>query len=317
MNSSPKVGIIIVARNTIEKTRKCLVSVCKSTYPYFQIIVVDNGSKPPLSSIFSESFPDIEFIPNQANLGFAAGCNQGLKYARDQGNELFFILNNDAYIEADAIMHLVSAFEKRPNLGIVSAKINYSEEPDRIWTVGEKVSNLTYDVISRRQNTKDIGQWEDFHYIDYVPFCGVVITLAVFESVGFLDEDFFAYYEDMDYCLRSRKAGFKIGMTPRAHILHDVATTSGGVNSPAYRFWMGQSTGRYFRKYCRGLRMSIVFPLKCFSLMRNTLKLAWSGNWKAIIAYWHGWMLGWSSGTAKNPLPKWLTGTMETGQCPH
>ena len=314
MHQSQRVSIIIVARDTVEKTERCLASVRESTYPNFRIIVVDNGSKPTLTSIFSSSFPDVEFIQNPDNLGFAVGCNQGLKYARAQGDELFFILNNDAYVAADALSNMVSAFDNRPELGIVTAKIYYTHTPERIWTVGERISNWTYDVISRYSNTRDIGQWEDFHYIDYAPFCGILMNRAVLESVGFLDESFFAYYEDMDYCVRTRKAEFKLGMEPRAHIYHDVASTSGGMDSPAYRYWMGQSTGRYFRKHCMGFRMVIVFPLKCYSLIRNTIELSRSGNWKAIAAYWHGWILGWTKRTAKNPLPKWLMDTKKTGR---
>jgi GT2 family glycosyltransferase len=128
----------------------------------------------------------------------------------------------------------------------------------------------------------------------------------VIERVGFLDEGFFLYYEDMDYCRRARLAGYRMRLQPGALIWHAVSASTGGLETPVKRYWLAQSSGRYFRKHGGGPRLLLIVPFRLASAFKTTIRLLLNRRGDVARAYWAGLFAGWRSGEATTPPPAWL-----------
>ena len=303
-SSSLPVTIIIVAWNQLDKTLACLAAVAAGDYANARVLLVDNGSVPPLAEAIHARFPAVAVLRLPRNLGFAGGYNAGLREALSGPADLYLLLNNDTLPAADALSHLMACLAGAPDVGLATAKIYYAADPRRIWTVGANL-NIFLDLKDGGQGQLDGGQWPTAwdapRDVDFAPFCAVLLRRAVFEEVGLLDEEFFLYYEDMDYCRRMRRAGWRIRLCPDAHVWHDISASSGGRDSPTERYWMAQSSGRYFRKHGRGPRMALIIPFRLLSALKMTVRLLVAGKREALRAYWVGLLIGWRTGRAVTP----------------
>lgn len=293
----PPVAVIIVAWNQLDKTLACLEAVAAFDYPAFRVLLIDNGSDQPLAEPVMARFPAVEVARLPRNLGFAGGYNTGLRRALAGDGAFFLLLNNDTLPSPDALSMLVDALNSAADAGLVTAKVFYAAEPDRIWTVGANL-NVFLDLKDGGQGQLDAGQWDAPRDVDFAPFCAVLGRREMFEQVGLLDEGYFLYYEDMDYCRRARQAGWRIRLQPNARVLHDVSASSGGRHSPMERYWMAQSSGRYFRKHGRGPRMLLIAPFRLASAIKMTARLLVAGKREALRAYWRGLLVGWRTGRA-------------------
>ena len=291
-SSSPPVTIIIVAWNQLDKTLACLEAVAAGDYTDTRVLLVDNGSQPPLTEAIQARFPAVGVLRLPRNVGFAGGYNAGLRHALNGAAGLFLLLNNDTLPAPDALRYLVSCLHNAPDVGLVTAKIYYAAEPSRIWTVGANL-NVFLDLKDGGQGQIDAGQWAAPRDMDFAPFCAVLLRREVIEQVGLLDEGFFLYYEDMDYCRRMRRAGWRLRLCPQAQVRHDVSASSGGRDSPMERYYMAASSGRYFRKHGRGPRMLLIVPFRLFSALKMTVRLLAAGKRDALRAYWRGLRAGW------------------------
>jgi GT2 family glycosyltransferase len=313
--TAPPLAIIITAWNQLEKTLACLESVVAQTYPHFQLILVDNGSTADFGAKIAACFPAVTLIRNKTNLGFAGGYNMGLRAALSGESEFFFLLNNDTLLAPDCLEHLVTCLQTRSDVGAVTAKLyyahTYERETQRIWSVGNRLHPLWLERTNGGDDQLDDGRWESVLEIDFVPFCGVLLRREVIEQVGLLDEQFFLYYEDMDYCLRLRRAGFQLLLCPAAKIWHDVSTSSGGRDSPLKRYWLAQSSGRYFRKHGRGWRMLLILPFRLGSALKTSAGYLRRHRWQLLRAHWNGLLTGWWTGQAVAPPPAWLTRSLD------
>jgi len=304
---SAHVVVIITAWNEVEKTAACLETAVVQTHPHFTLLLVDNGSDPPLAPLIQPRFPQVEIVRNPRNLGFAGGYNVGLRRALAQGAAYCFLLNNDTLLAPDCLAELVEEAQRAPDVGLVTAKIYYAGEPQRIWSVGNRLHPWLLEKRAGGDDDLDRGQWDAARDVDFAPFCGALLTFAAATQIGLLDEQFFLYYEDLDYCLRLRAGGWRLRCAPRAQIWHAVSSSSGGVGSPAERYWKAQSSGRYFRKHGRGARMLLIFPYRLASALRATLRLLAARRGRALRAYWLGLYRGWRSGIATTPPPPWVS----------
>lgn len=294
------VTLIIVAWNQLEKTIDCLETVAALNYPDFRVLLVDNGSEPPLAGAISARFPDVTMLRLPANLGFAGGYNAGLRHALEGDSRYFLLLNNDTLLRPDVLTKLVAEIERAAGIGLVTAKIYYAADPQRIWTVGANL-NVFLDLKDGGAGQIDTGQWDELRDIDFAPFCALLIRRETLAEVGLLDEGFFLYYEDMDYCRRAKAAGWRVRLRPDAHVYHDVSASSGGRDSPMERYWMAQSSGRYFRKHGRGPRLLLIIPFRLASALKMTARLLAQGKHEALRAYWAGLAVGWRTGQANTP----------------
>lgn len=304
--SEPPVAVIITAWNQVEKTLACLESVAAQTYPRFRIIVVDNGSAADFARQVMAKFPDVMLLRNETNLGFAGGYNSGIRQALQADDPYFLLLNNDTLLAPDCLANLVGCLEAKQAAAAATAKIYYHHEPQRIWSVGNGLHFVLLERTDGGDDQIDQGQWAAVQEIGFAPFCGILLRREAVKQVGLLDELFFLYYEDMDYSLRLREAGWRMVLCPNAHIWHDVSTSSGGPDSPLKRYWLAQSSGRFFRKHGRGWRMLLVFPFRLGSALKISGGYVRRRRWQLLRAHWSGLLIGWRTGRSTTPPPAWL-----------
>lgn len=303
---SPLVTIVILNWKQAEATVACLQSVSEQNYANLDTVVIDNGSGDGSVEVIRQAFPQVRLIANDKNLGFAMGVNQGIGAALENGADYVCLLNNDALLEPNGITELVAEAVSAENIGAVTATIYYEDERNRIWHIGgyERRWLLEIDHIGRGEI--DAGQLDAVETIDFAPMCCLLISRAVFETVGLLDEGFFVYYEDMDFARRVREAGFEMRLAHNAIVWHGVSLSSGGSGSSAERYWMALASGRYFRKHARWFQYPLIVPYRLASAVRTTGRLTGQRRFKAVVAYWLGLSRGWLTGNATQQPPQWL-----------
>jgi GT2 family glycosyltransferase len=286
---APLVVAVTVNWNRREDTLACLRSLAALSYPNVQILVVDNGSTDGSVAAIRTNFPQVEQILNRSNLGFAGGFNQGLRRALQLKADYVFILNNDTLAPSALLEPLVLAAGE-PDVGVTAPVIVYAADPTQIWSAGAGRNSLTLEL------TGDHGRGERLEAVmprEFVSGCAMLIKRVVLEQVDLLDERFFMYYEDSDYCLRVRRAGYRLLVVPGASLLHKVSLSSNGSDSQSERYWMGRSSVLFFRKHIHGWRWLPVMFWRSGSLIKTTLRLLMAGRADSARAYVVGVIDGW------------------------
>jgi GT2 family glycosyltransferase len=215
-----KTQVVVLNWNGCDMTANCLRSLLALRSDDFKILVIDNGSSDGSVEYLREQFPQVEVIPQGRNLGFAAGCNVGMKRALEDGAEYILLVNNDTKVAPDMLGELVCEAEKNPSAAVVSPKILHFDFPDLLWWAGGRYS-LWQGVpshVGRRE--RDRGQYDQAQLIDWATGCVMLLRCKALREVGLFDEQIFGNGEDLDLCLRVRERGWKIRYAPRAKVWH-------------------------------------------------------------------------------------------------
>jgi len=221
----PKVFIIILNWNGLKDTLECLDSVFKLDYVNFEVIVVDNGSTDNSVEVIRQTYPQVILIENRENLGYAGGNNIGIRYALKHGADYVWLLNNDTIVNPDSLTNLVEVAEKNKEVGILGSKIYYYDKRDILWFAGAYIDWNRAISPHIGLNQKDKGQYDIIMEVDRVTGCSMLVKRDVCDSVGLFDSDFFLYVEEVDWCVRAQKAGFKCIFVPTSIVYHKVSST--------------------------------------------------------------------------------------------
>lgn len=279
---------MVLAYNNLTDTLECLASLSRLTYPDYRVMVVDNGSTDDTATAIRTQYPQVEVIVIDRNRGFQGGSNFGLRQAFGSGTEYVFMLSNDTVVQPDTLDELMK-YAAPADVGLLAPKIYYFSEPERIWSVGGDCHPLTFEMTRKGDNQLDRGQWDRVLARDFLVGCALLIKRSLTDTIGLFDTGFYpAYYEDVDLCMRARRAGFRLLLVPSAKLWHKVARSHGGQGSPQERYLMARHSVRYFRKYVRGWRWLIVGPYRFGSALKTTLRLAGARRFDSIQAYWRG-----------------------------
>jgi hypothetical protein len=247
--SYPKASIIILNWNGLEDTIECLESLKKITYPNYEVIVVDNGSTGNDTQVIKEKFGDyIYLIQNDKNYGYTGGNNIGIRYAlANYQPDYFLILNNDTVVAPDFLTELVRVSETDADIGIAGPKIYYHHFPGRIQSVGALVNMQKGRASLIGCNEIDTGQYDTEQDVDYVEGCCLLVKRELIHKVGLLDESYFCYWDEADYCIRAKKAGYKIVYAPMAKVWH-----KGGISgkiSTLRCYYMARNNFKFVRRH--------------------------------------------------------------------
>ena len=249
MKRMPSVWIVILNWNNYEDTKECLLSLKSLNYKNYQVVLVDNGSIDGSGQKLQREFPDIHTIFNKENLGFAAGCNVGIKQALRQGADAVLLINNDAILKPFSLRAAVQLLFSDRSIGIVGGKILHYHDKRKIDSVG--VYRVIWPLcLAKSPGTGkfDEGQFELRREIIGVKGALMLIKRNVFETVGLLSEDFFLGGEDLDFCIRTKRAGFKMMYEPRFVAFHKVGDSHNEL-SPAYIYHNIISKQLLMKKY--------------------------------------------------------------------
>ncbi|HBG46739.1 MAG TPA: glycosyltransferase family 2 protein [Deltaproteobacteria bacterium] len=225
---SLKVYVVLLNWNGLKDTSECLESLEKAACPGLEIIVVDNGSTDGSLEALKKRFgAAVRFIENRTNLGFAGGCNAGLRQALSEGAEYVILLNNDTVVDADFARELLKAAETEPEAGIICSKIFFHDRPDVIWYAGAFFNERL--GWGRHRGYNDSGdKYRSTEETGRPTGCSMMVTRELCGKIGLFDEEYFCYCEDLDWGLRARKAGFKVLFAPASKVWHKVSSSSGG-----------------------------------------------------------------------------------------
>jgi hypothetical protein len=203
-----KIGIVTVTYNSADVLTEFLECISIQTYKDFQLYVIDNNSQDSTLEVLN-GFIEYEYhlIANSENLGVAAGNNQGIKAALDEGCEFVLLINNDTVFESKLIEKLVKAYQKYGS-SVITPKMMYYGDDDKIWYAGGFFKkNQGWLNYHRGQGEKDVGQYDFDDLVEYAPTCCTLIQKSVFENVGIMDEKYFVYFDDTDFFYRIVKSG--------------------------------------------------------------------------------------------------------------
>lgn len=210
MQNSPLVSVIIVNWNGLQYLDSCLQGLRKQSYKPFEIIVVDNGSIDGSLKFLEKNYPEVRVVINSFNKGFAGGNNDGIRVAK---GELLAFLNNDTVTHPEWMHHLVRIIQSSPKIAGVCGKIYSLDKPDKVLFTMPKINPYTGGAV---WVTLDQGSQP----VDYLSGNAMMVKRNVVTEIGEMDEEYFAYYEDTDWCARMIRAGYELTYVPDAIIWH-------------------------------------------------------------------------------------------------
>ena len=224
MKDWPSVAVIVINWNGVADTSECLESVRGITYPSYKTIVIDNGSSGDDACVLEERFGDTtQLIVSEKNLGFAGGCNLGIRHALATDADYVLLLNNDVVVQPTFLEELVRAAEGLPDAAVLCPKIYFHDHPTVICSTGGRVNPWAGTARQVGRGEEDRGQYEHVAERDYADGACMLIRREALERVGLLDEEYFAYWEETDWCARARDIGLKSYYVSKARIWHKTA----------------------------------------------------------------------------------------------
>ena len=221
-----KVAVIVVNWKKYDITSSCIESILNSTNSNFKIILVDNESDNKKVKNFKYK-KEIEIIQNKKNEGFSKANNIGIDYALKNNFDYTILINNDTIVEKNLIEVLLKTAQAN-NFSVVQPLIlKYSSK--EIWNAGGRINYFFGNFITRKKLGNSLNS--SLELTEWFTGCCCLFKTKIFKDIGKLDERFFAYYEDVDFSLRLKKYGYKIGFTSKTHIYHYESFSSISNNS--------------------------------------------------------------------------------------
>ena len=250
MKGNPLVSIISVNWNQSEMTHQMVKSLKEMTYDNVEIIIVDNGSTKGDLTPIKEEFADVKILRSEKNLGFAGGNN--IAFEQAQGKYIL-LLNNDTEVEHCLLEPIVGLMEEDDSIGIVSPKICFYDEPNRIQYAGaSSINPITSRGVKYGHKQEDTGEFTHIKQTDLANGACMMVRKDVIDQVGGLYEHYFLYYEEHDFCERAKKAGYKIYYCGVSNIYHKVSASTGQL-SALKTYYLNRNRLLFLRRNVTGL----------------------------------------------------------------
>jgi hypothetical protein len=248
-------SIVIVNWNTRDMLRDCLASIPRHAELKTEVIVVDNASEDDSGAMVAAEFPEVRLVQNGANLGFATATNQGLRLAR--GRHLL-LLNSDTLVLGDVLARSVRFMDEHPDVGMMGCKVlNEDGSTQMTCSLFPSFANLLLQTLglNRMQRPRWLRRYQmldwardDEREVEVISGCYLLARRATVEQIGLLDESFFLYGEETDWCRRCADAGWRLVFAPVGRIVHFGSGSSRKLN---YRrdLMLSEGTVRLHRKH--------------------------------------------------------------------
>lgn len=239
----PKVYVILVNYNGFKDTIECIESLQKIDYDNYKMIVVDNASTKKVSKD-QEKFIESNtiYIKNNKNAGFSAGNNIGIRLAKKEKADYVLLLNNDTTVTSNFLRDMVSILESKNRQGMLSTKINYYWDPDKSWFEGGTFNFATAKTSHFHEKRGN----DTIEEVTFLSGCLMLIPMGIIDAVGMLEENYFLYAEDTDYCCRVLQKGYHLYYAPDIVIYHKEGA-SAGKNSDIKQYYI-ERNGLYIAK---------------------------------------------------------------------
>lgn len=247
------VAVILLNWNTPVHTAHCIASLknyCDSGL--FDIIVADNGSTDSSLNLLQNQFPDLIYIDNKENLGFAEGNNRGLVYAMEHGYLYLLVMNTDTEVDEDIITKLSTHLNQHPEAAAVQPCIFWMHKRSMVWN-GEGSFNKVLGVTS--SNTKILNQ-NTYKSVEWLTGCCMLIRNSALTKSGLFNKKFFLYFEDVELSFRLRSFGYELHYLPLCKMYHEAgvaakvaALKTEGFLSPVIHYYISRNHLWFLRRY--------------------------------------------------------------------
>ncbi|MCA9280371.1 MAG: glycosyltransferase family 2 protein [Phycisphaerales bacterium] len=262
---------LIVNWNHPADTSRCLESLAAAGFDLADTVVVDNGSDDDSARELARRFPAIHVIENSRNLGFTGGYNIGIRKATSMGADYVLMLNDDATVRPGMLEALLLQAERRPDAALLGPLVLMLEDPQRVFAAGGSIAK-DYSVSQNDYGLRvsELPVYPECFETDYLVGCVVLVRVAALERLGLLDEDFFAYYEDLEWGQRAYREGYSCLVVPGAVAMHPDTGSRDRV-SPLVHYYMNRNQLLAARK----LGWPTVVRMRMFAASMRRI-LAWS-----------------------------------------
>jgi GT2 family glycosyltransferase len=285
MPTEPAVGVVIVNFNGRRFLRGCIDRILAGTVRA-GVVVIDNASTDGSAEEIARAFPDVRVLEQPQNLGVAAGNNVGIEYCRRRGDDYVLLLNYDTLPEPTLLERLLAPADART---IVSGLTLFWDDPRRSnshaggfdWTLGRLRETFFGKAIDADGPPQEV---------EIADTCCLLVPRAVFDAVGVMDDAYFMYYDDTDFVVRARRAGFRCVLAPAARLRHYERGAAGAVNSsPVSVYYSTRNRPYFMAKHARSRLQYLGFRLYFLSTrMANAGRWLLSGRFRMMRWMWRG-----------------------------
>lgn len=291
-HSNQTIGIVTITYNSGKVIVPFLESVLAQSHQDFILYIIDNVSQDnTLELIAQYSDSRIRVVKNDKNVGVAAGNNQGMVMAMEAQLPLVMLLNNDVEFESTLFEKLLIAMQQSGH-SLVTCKMMYDSEKDKIWYAGCHWDvKGGYMAPHTGQKEEDKGQYDQIIDVDYAPTCLVMMKREVIEDIGYMDEKYFAYYDDTDYFYRISQHGkHKILYYPFVKFYHKVGGLTQSKSGTVTKFKFGNFhihlTTRNKVYYLMKQKSFIGYWNVIYFFFRMNLRFLFSGKYHVNFSTW-------------------------------
>ncbi len=283
-----KIGIVICNYNKKNYLKVCIESVLANVLPkeQYDIIVVDNASQDGSVDMVVEEFGgQVILLQNKENLGGSGGFSRGMHYCLENHYTYIALLDNDTKIMPETIDNLYRHLEKSPETGVVGAKILQMDHPEVLQEMGAYIDWKDFTIFTPDKGKKNNTSLPDLVECDYVPACCCMTRSEIVGKIGGFDTQYFIYWDDMDWCIRVKKQGYKINVIGNAVVYHKMGAQNDDNTFKNYYFTRNRIL--FFLKYLYEDKMddfidSVVnelISINFFSYIKGQAKKAVSVNY--------------------------------------
>jgi GT2 family glycosyltransferase len=285
-----RIGVVVVTYNGLSDTRDCLDALTRSVVQPDWTIVVDNASTDGTCEYVRERYPGMELIPMATNTGFCHANNVGIETALAHGADFIMLLNNDAMVQPDTLGNLCAAFVQHPEAGIIGPRILFDDDSNEVWWSAGAVNWIKGQAYS-----PETGQpaatlpSAGVVAVPFIPGTALVMRADLARTIGTLDPAYWAYWEDVDLCMRARGAGFGVLLCRNATMRHRVSRTAGH-NTPLFHYLDSRNRLLFMLRRCQPPYLPAFLIYHSGRVCWRTLKYLVRGQWRQSRAIAAGTM---------------------------
>jgi len=239
--TTPRVTALVLNWRTPDDTLAAVRSLRASRWPALDLLVVENGSGDDSAERLQRELPgEVELLVSEVNLGFAGGCNAGIRRALERNAAFVFLLNSDARVTETTVSGLVRALQANPRAGAAGPAVLTADEPPRLESFGGTIDLRTGRIRHRGAGEPwpAVAAGDEPRATTMLNGCAFLVRREAVEATGLMDERFFCYLEEADWCLRLGAAGWPVLLVPGETVRHDGGVSLGGTSS-ALRVYFG------------------------------------------------------------------------------
>ncbi|MEB0951763.1 glycosyltransferase family 2 protein [Citrobacter sedlakii] len=305
------VYICVLMWNNVKDTIACIDSLSLLEYKKTSIVIIDNKSEERFinefhkilaekkysynsytiadsviskkDSVYGNGEKSISILYNDKNAGFAAGNNIGIKFSLTQVDcEYIWILNNDTIVDMYSLSNMISSCQEKDTTHICGSKLIYYPDTSLEQGIGGRFSKIS--LSTRHIKSSDIIDAHEKN-IDYIIGASMLVPREIFDAIGLLDENFFLYFEELDFCLRARKKGYTLNYCLESIVYHKESATIGDQKSYFSTYHYFRSQRMFLKKHYP--KLIILMNIKLIMLIINSLRKGNLAQAKKMFRIWY------------------------------